>query len=320
MNNENSNPLVSIVIPVYNKEQWITQTLKSVLEQSYSNWECVLVDDGSNDNSVAVIEKFIVENPANWKLLRQPNAGQATARNVAINNSSGEFISFLDGDDIWARNKIEAQVALLCSNPQTVLVLCPFISFVQSPMNRTKFVYFSHSNARKMLARWLDMTGYGGGTESVGMVRRTSLELVGGFNPNVSTSAGLLLTLQLADIGSIAFCKSTLMGYRQYEEQWHRDHVELEKNMSYVTKVRFNPGTKEFRNITRSQNAYFFITSKGRNRAVLNELTRGFFAIGKMFYSLLLRRIISRLHTLVLKKTVQIHPHVLKDFFKQLER
>jgi 2-hydroxy-3-keto-5-methylthiopentenyl-1-phosphate phosphatase len=110
------------------------------------------------------------------------------------------------------------------------------------------------------------------------------------------------------------------MGYRQYEEQWHRDHVELEKNMSYVTKVRFNPGTKEFRNITRSQNAYFFITSKGRNRAVLNELTRGFFAIGKMFYSLLLRRIISRLHTLVLKKTVQIHPHVLKDFFKQLER
>ena len=75
MNNENMNPLVSIVIPVYNKEQWITQTLKSVLEQSYSNWECVIVDDGSTDNSVVVIEKFIVENPANWKLLRQPNAG-----------------------------------------------------------------------------------------------------------------------------------------------------------------------------------------------------------------------------------------------------
>lgn len=319
MNSENNNPLVSIVIPVYNKEQWITQTLKSVLEQSYSNWECVIVDDGSTDNSASVIEKFIAENPANWKFLRQPNAGQATARNVAISNSSGEFISFLDGDDIWARNKIGAQVALLSSNPETVLVLCPFISFVQSPMKRTKFVYYSHSNARKMLTKWLDMTGYGGGTESVGMVRRTSLESIGGFNPNISTSAGLLLTLQLADIGSIAFCKSTLIGYRQYEEQWHRDHIELEKNMSYVTKVRFNPGTKEFRNITRTQNAYFFITSKGLNRSVLNELPSGFLAIGKMFYSLLLRRIISRLRTFGLKKSVQIDPHVLKDFFKQLE-
>lgn len=316
---EDFSPLVSILVPVYNKEKWIKQTLKSILDQSYTNWECVLVDDGSTDNSVVEIERFISENPSNWKFIRQSNSGQAIARNVALENSSGVYIAFLDGDDIWASNKIEAQVAVFNSLPDTILVLCPFVSFQQSVKGKTKLVYYHHKNSKKMLARWLDMTGFGGGTESVGMVRRTDLELIGGFDPNVSTSAGLLLTLQLADLGPIAFCNKTLMGYRQYAGQWHRDHVELQRNMNYLTQRRLTLDTKEFRRITQSQNSYFFITSKGQNRAVFSEIIWGTLAVVKMFFFLMQRRILSRFRSIGLKRLTPIHPVVLKDFFKQLE-
>ena len=77
-------PTVSVVIPLYNKEKWIERTLSSVLNQSFTDWEVIIVDDGSTDRSVEVVEEFIQKNPGKWVLIKNHNAGQCRTRNAGI--------------------------------------------------------------------------------------------------------------------------------------------------------------------------------------------------------------------------------------------
>lgn len=106
-------PLVSVVIPSYNAERWIKSTLDSVLAQTHSDIEIIVVDDGSTDDTVAVISEFF----PSVKLITQTNSGVAAARNKGIENASGEWIAFLDADDIWLPNKVQDQLELLATEP-----------------------------------------------------------------------------------------------------------------------------------------------------------------------------------------------------------
>ena len=102
----NLTPLVSVVIPLYNGEEFIINTLKSVLNQTFEKWECLIIDDGSTDNSLAQIEKFIKCNEASkMRVISRVNSGVSAARNTGIINSRGKYISLLDQDDIWLPNK-----------------------------------------------------------------------------------------------------------------------------------------------------------------------------------------------------------------------
>lgn len=110
-------PLVSVLIPCYNAGRWIAETLESVLAQTWPNFEVIVVDDGSSDNSVSVIEEFGSER---IKLVKQQNAGAASARNRAFNESRGDFIQYLDADDLLSPCKIELQMTRLASQPDCV--------------------------------------------------------------------------------------------------------------------------------------------------------------------------------------------------------
>lgn len=100
--------LVSIVIPIYNAEKYICQTIESVLNQSYKNIELILVNDKSEDNSKSVCKKYIGKN-VKWIDLKR-NSGAALARNEGIKKAKGRFICFIDADDLWNREKISKQV------------------------------------------------------------------------------------------------------------------------------------------------------------------------------------------------------------------
>lgn len=101
--------LVSIITPVYNGQDFLDRSIKSVLAQTYENWELLLIDDGSSDNSVQIIKYYLEDNRI--KLLRnQSNSGIPTTRNKGIENSTGEFIALLDQDDEWLPHKLEKQV------------------------------------------------------------------------------------------------------------------------------------------------------------------------------------------------------------------
>src|ERR1051326_6962089 len=99
------NKLVSVIIPTYNAEKFLAETISSVLNQTYSDLEVIIVDDGSTDNTFNVAERFT--NDPRVKILKQKNQGVSAARNSGYAISKGEFISYLDADDVWMKNTIE---------------------------------------------------------------------------------------------------------------------------------------------------------------------------------------------------------------------
>lgn len=115
---------VSIVMPVYNMERFISQALDSVLAQTYKNYELIIIDDGSSDDSKRIIKKYIknFENSVSIIYLYQKNQGVACARNTGIRSSSGEYIALLDPDDVWLPNRLLEGVKVLDMNPTVGLV------------------------------------------------------------------------------------------------------------------------------------------------------------------------------------------------------
>lgn len=102
--------LVSIITPVYNASRFIEETIKSVQAQTYKEWEMILVDDCSTDNSYEIINRYSKEDDRIKYIRLEKNSGAAVARNTAISNAKGKYIAFLDSDDIWYENKLEKQI------------------------------------------------------------------------------------------------------------------------------------------------------------------------------------------------------------------
>lgn len=108
-------PTVSVIIPVYNVEKYIAQTIQSVLAQSYSNFEVVVVDDGATDNSLAICQTFTDNR---LRIVQQQNRGLAGARNTGIRHAQGKFLAFLDSDDLWQPDKLALHVQHLEQSSQ----------------------------------------------------------------------------------------------------------------------------------------------------------------------------------------------------------
>ena len=106
--------MVSIIVPVYNAARYIAETIEMVNAQTYKDWELILVDDASKDDSVAVIENIIKSQGKRIRLIRKnKNEGAAAARNSGIDAAAGQYIAFLDADDIWRPEKLEKQIRFM---------------------------------------------------------------------------------------------------------------------------------------------------------------------------------------------------------------
>lgn len=107
--------LVSIIVPVYNVEGFISETMESVVNQTYPYWELLLVEDGSSDGTAAVIEEYVSQRKEERiRLIRQPsNMGAARARNRGLQEARGRYIAYLDADDLWMPRKLELQLAFM---------------------------------------------------------------------------------------------------------------------------------------------------------------------------------------------------------------
>lgn len=113
MENKYTDGLLSIIIPVYNAEKYIGTTLNSIYEQTYKNFEIILVDDCSSDNSAGIIKEEMNGHPEIVYHLQEKNMGAAVARNTALSIAKGRYVAFLDSDDIWKPEKTEKQLRLL---------------------------------------------------------------------------------------------------------------------------------------------------------------------------------------------------------------
>ena len=107
-------PRVSVVIPTYNRREYVQEAIDSVLAQSYTDYELIVVDDGSNDSTGEALHSRYGDRLAyEWR----PNAGVSAARNRGLELARGEFIAFLDSDDVWLPQKLQQQVAFLDESP-----------------------------------------------------------------------------------------------------------------------------------------------------------------------------------------------------------
>ncbi len=108
-----NNPLVSVIIPVYNGERYLAEAIGSVLAQTYTPFELIIIDDGSSDNSSGIARSF-----KEVRYYHQSNQGVAAARNAGISFAHGGFIAFLDQDDIWMHDKLSVQMDYLLQHPE----------------------------------------------------------------------------------------------------------------------------------------------------------------------------------------------------------
>jgi glycosyltransferase involved in cell wall biosynthesis len=116
-----NSPLVSIIVPCYNYGYLLGETLNNILDQAYKNWECIIVDDGSTDNTYSVAKEF-VENHKQISYVYQKNAGLSAARNTGIHHSKGSFIQLLDADDFIESNKLLSQINVFGEHPNSDIV------------------------------------------------------------------------------------------------------------------------------------------------------------------------------------------------------
>lgn len=122
-------PFVSIIIPVYNKAAYIKETLDSALAQSYTNFEIVLVNDGSTDGSLSILQEYADRFPDIVRLINSENRGVSAATNLGIQAAMGEYLQFLDADDLMSAEKIERQIELLSGKGRETIATCEWVNF-----------------------------------------------------------------------------------------------------------------------------------------------------------------------------------------------
>ncbi|EQH75159.1 glycosyl transferase 2 family protein [Clostridioides difficile DA00307] len=112
--------LVSIITPMYNSEKFIEATIKSVLNQTYQEWEMLIIDDCSTDNSPNIVKSYMQQDSRIKCIKTETNKGVSNARNLALSKATGQFIAFLDSDDQWNSSKLEKQVNFMLENDYVI--------------------------------------------------------------------------------------------------------------------------------------------------------------------------------------------------------
>jgi glycosyltransferase involved in cell wall biosynthesis len=227
--------LVSVIVPAYNAENFIGETLNSVLSQTHENIEVIVVDDGSRDLTAAII-KNAVRRDRRVKLLRQSNLGVAAARNLAIERASGDYIAPLDSDDIWYPSKIEKQLrSLEAGGPRAGASYCWCISINE------------HGEVLGVGPKW-DLEGevYQPlvlrnfiGNASVPLFRREYLEKIGGYNADLRAQQAQgcedwEICLRMAEVSEFRVVKEYLTAYRCYSQSMSYDHSAMAKSYALV--------------------------------------------------------------------------------------
>jgi glycosyltransferase involved in cell wall biosynthesis len=211
-------PLTSVVIPAYNAEIFLERTLRSALGQTYSNIEVIVVNDGSTDKTRGIAEAVASANDR-IRIISVPNGGVAKARNIGIAEANGEYVAFLDADDLWHPTKIERQVAAMSSDgdyePAAVYAFSRSIDTNDRVMGSgVRVVLGGYSFARHLYARPV-------GNGSSILVSRKAALAVGGFDPTwaargIGGCEDLDFELRIAAKYPITAVGQHLVGYREY--------------------------------------------------------------------------------------------------------
>ena len=240
-------PKFSIIVPVYNKAPYIRKALYSIVSQTFRDWELIVVDDGSTDNSATICKEFIKEKSAicnlkskieNIRIISLPNAGVAAARNNGVKASKGEYVCFLDADDWWEAEYLDEMDKLIIDYPDAGLYGCDY--------------YYVKNGKKKILPK--NAEGYidycqvyvDCGVMPIhpngAVIPRKVFDEVGGFDTRIKMGEDFILFMQIVMKYKVAFLNKQLVYFNQDADPQWRAITKLHKPENHML---FNLGLIE---------------------------------------------------------------------------
>jgi glycosyltransferase involved in cell wall biosynthesis len=218
-------PAISVVMSAYNAADYLRESIDSILAQTFGDWEFIIIDDGSTDETLAILRQY-ESREKRFRIISRPNTGLTKALNEAVAAARGEFIARMDADDISLPQRFEKQIAYLRASPDCVL-LGAQIELID-PLGLKIALDHRKLNHDEIEAELL--AGKGGSVvHPACMMRADAVRKIGGYREHYNNSEDLDLFLRLAEVGRIANLPDVLLKYRRhpqsvshqkYENQW----------------------------------------------------------------------------------------------------
>ena len=218
------NPLVSVLMTVYNREKYIAEAIESVINSIYQNWELIIVDDQSKDNSVEIAKKYELQDSRIRVYVNEKNLGDYPNRNKAASYAKGEYIKYLDSDDIIYPHGLEVMVKSMEQYPNSGIGLS-FNSYsdkVRLPINMKPTASILYHFSYKGLL-YIGPSGC--------IFKKSFFEAIGAFNPKYKVAADYEFNLRAANHSKIVLFQRDLIWWRQHDSQ---EIIESNKNDEYI--------------------------------------------------------------------------------------
>lgn len=264
--------LVSIIIPCYNAEKYIKETIESVLCQSYNNWELIVVNDGSTDKSEEIIKPFLSDNRIRY--INKLNEGVSITRNKGIVLANGEYLAFLDADDIWYSDNLKVKIEFLESNESIDWVFSNMGAIDEFNKRLQDPPCGSNGNFLEKILLW--ETEVIPGPCSNLVIRKKCIERGISFNSQFSTAADQAFTLDLAAQFQGFLINQVLWDYRilpnsmsRNIQNMEKDHINVykyAKSKNYFKSLHFR--LKCYSNLYYTLAGSYFVYEKNYSRAI----------------------------------------------------
>lgn len=196
--------MISCVVPVFNGESYLAEALESILKQSYRPLEIIVADDGSTDGTRAVVARYGTQVRYLW----QPNSGPAAARNLGLSAARGEFVAFLDADDLWHPEKLERQMARFAARPELDLCVAHVQNFWIPELREEEERFRNHRVSRPL-------PGY---VTATLLARHSLFNAVGPFNATLNHGDSTDWFLRAAEHGAIIELLPDVLSYRRLHQ------------------------------------------------------------------------------------------------------
>jgi glycosyltransferase involved in cell wall biosynthesis len=264
----NEQPVISIVIPTYQHARYLDECIRSVLAQTYSNFEVIVVDDGSTDNTSEVLAKY----GERIYTIRQDNHGLPAARNTGIRASKGEWIAFLDADDLWLPDKLVNQAEYF-TNTKIGLIFCDCFYFTGDQVpSETAFTLYPPSKgdifSRLFITNFIPMPTV--------IARRTCFDQCGLFDETLKSCEDYDLWLRISRSWHAEYVNKPLAKYRLSSNQMSRDHERMLMNLIHVKESYYQNGKEKLATLTQSE------IDRGMSNLYL-KLVKNYIQLGQNF-------------------------------------
>jgi len=246
---------VTVIVPAYNAEQTIVATIASVQQQTYQDWELIVIDDGSSDRTPELLKRIREQR---MRVYHYSNAGVSVARNRGIALAQGELIAFLDADDLWSADKLELQVAALEQYPHAAVAYSwtYFMNATATTIHAAPGVWFEGDVYQQLLVRNFLYSG------SNPLVRRDALVLVGGFEPMLTHGEDWELFVRLAAVVQFVVVPVGQVFYRQSSTSASAQVELMEQRLLLVIDSVFSAAPPQFLSLKTHclANLYHYLT------------------------------------------------------------